>query len=117
MEDNMPDEVVTPFADGVGIIQGRMYNFLDWYWLAEDGRIWSSKKRAQVTADDPEYVAWLVGGGPTEWPRDEAGNQTDEALTAVFESYDIKVAGEPINGTVNAYVVKSSRPSSKSKSK
>lgn len=101
-DDQQAREAVEAMA---AFISFRQYNFLDWYWLADDGRIWGSKRRAALTADDPDYVAWLEGGPPSPWPRDNAGNQTDEALTAVLESYDIKVGGVPINGTARAFKV------------
>ncbi|MCA1452825.1 DUF4376 domain-containing protein [Bradyrhizobium sp. BRP22] len=68
------------------------YNPFDWYWLADDARLFSSSKQALVASDDPDYVAWSdAGNAATGWPRDDAGNQTDAALQAVLEPYELFV--------------------------
>lgn len=65
----------------------------DWYWTAEDGRIFGSVRQAAVEADDPAYAAWLAEGrAPTAWPRDDQGDQTDEALQAVLRPYGLFVS-------------------------
>ncbi|ABE63170.1 hypothetical protein Nham_2379 [Nitrobacter hamburgensis X14] len=67
------------------------YNPLDWYWLADDGRVYSSAQQARVPDDD---AAWLVrqgSGAWTPWPRDEAGEQTDAALQWVLAPYGLFV--------------------------
>jgi hypothetical protein len=73
----------------------RLYDYRDWYWLADDGRLWSSKAKALVLDTDPDYVTWSNHGPPTVWPRDDNGDQTDAALQAVFDSYDIVTGGIP----------------------
>jgi hypothetical protein len=65
-----------------------MFNAYHWFWLADDGRIFSSKQQALIASTDPDYVAWLeLPNEPTPWPRDDAGNQTDAALQAVLDPY------------------------------
>ena len=61
----------------------------DWYWLADDGRVFTSARQAVVTADDPAYVAFKAGANPTAWPRDEAGAQTAAALQDVLTPYGL----------------------------
>ena len=62
-----------------------LYDPKNWYWLAEDGRLFSSAVAAQVPKTDPAYAAWREAGGfPTTWPRDDAGEQTDAALQEVL---------------------------------
>lgn len=40
-----------------------------WYWLADDGRIYSAKDQALVSADDSGYKAFLANGKkPAPWP-------------------------------------------------
>lgn len=78
------------------VVAGRAYDFRDWYWQADDGRIYSSKARAIVQADDPAFVEFQAAAMPTPWPRDDAGEQTDAALQAVFDGYDITVGGVPV---------------------
>lgn len=63
----------------------------DWYWLAEDGRIYSSARQQLVKADDEQYVNWSENNGPTNWPRDDAGNQTAAALHEVVGAYGYSV--------------------------
>ena len=63
-----------------------------WYWLADDGRVYSGPLQAIVSQQDPGYVAWIEPGRvATAWPRDLAGNQTDAALQQVLEQHDMFV--------------------------
>jgi uncharacterized protein DUF4376 len=69
-----------------------MFNPMDWYWLADDSRVFGSAKQAIVTDADPDYQAWVAAGGDaTPWPRDDAGNQTNDALQAVLAPYNLFV--------------------------
>jgi hypothetical protein len=53
------------------------FNVANWYWLADDGRVFASARNIVVTETDQDYVAWKEAGGvATPWPRDEQGNQT-----------------------------------------
>lgn len=68
------------------------FNPYDWYWLADDGRLYGSAKQESATAADPDYVAWTDAGNvATIWPRDDAGNQTDDALQDVLAPYGMFV--------------------------
>jgi hypothetical protein len=91
--------------------QRRIYNILDWYWLADDGRIYSSKQQAVIPASDPGYVAFLDGGPATVWPRDANGDQSDAALQQVFDMANIQQGGVAMSLSVH------SAPPSKSKKK
>lgn len=63
----------------------KRYDPADWYWLADDGRLFASARVALVAATDAVYVAWGASGGvATVWPRDDAGNQTIAALQDVL---------------------------------
>ena len=57
---------------------------IHWYWLADDGRLFSSKSQTLVATDDPAYVAWDGPYDATVWPRDDAGAQTDASLQEVL---------------------------------
>ena len=61
----------------------------DWYWQADDGRVFASVRQAVVTADDPAFVAFTAGARPTAWPRDGAGAQTAAALQEVLTPYGL----------------------------
>jgi hypothetical protein len=66
------------------------YNPFDWYWLADDGRIFASASGSLVEGTDPSYVTWLAGERlPTPWPRDDEGEQTDAALQEVLAPYGL----------------------------
>ena len=67
------------------------FNAYNWYWLADDGRLFCSAKQAIVDASDADYVAWSVSNGPTPWPRDTTGNQTVAALQDVLTPYNLYV--------------------------
>ncbi|SHI80581.1 hypothetical protein SAMN02745911_1226 [Aureimonas altamirensis DSM 21988] len=67
------------------------FNPFDWYWLADDGRLFSSAVQAEVAADDAAYTEWSESNRATAWPRDEEGNQTDAALQEVLATYGLAV--------------------------
>jgi hypothetical protein len=64
-----------------------VFNPYAWYWLADDGRIFSSASETQVSANDSGYQAFLQIDAPTPWPRDDDGDQTDDSLQAVLDAY------------------------------
>ena len=66
-----------------------IYNPFNNYWLADDGRLFSSAVQALVSTTDPGFVVW--GGVPTPWPRDAANAQTDAALQEVLTPYNVFV--------------------------
>ncbi|PYE87390.1 hypothetical protein [Phyllobacterium leguminum] len=69
-----------------------MYDPYDWYWRADDGRVFSSARQAIVDADDEEYLGWRNDARqPTPWPLDDAGQQTDAALQAVLTPFGLYV--------------------------
>jgi hypothetical protein len=70
-----------------------MFNPYAWYWLADDGRIFSSKNQAQVPSSDQGYTDFIATESPTPWPRDDT-NQTDVALQDVLTSYNIYCTNE-----------------------
>jgi len=64
----------------------------DWYWLADDGRVYASARQAIVAKDDAGLAAWTAAGGyPTAWPKDDAGQQTPASLQAVLTPYGLWV--------------------------
>lgn len=68
-----------------------MFNVQDWYWLADDGRVFTSARQVIVDETDPGYVAWIAINTATPWPRDDAGNQTNAALQDVLAPYNLFV--------------------------
>jgi hypothetical protein len=70
------------------------YNPYDWYWLADDQRVFSSARQIIVPVDDPDYVNFQAVAAPTAWPRDNAGNQTDAALQDVLTPYGVYCTNE-----------------------
>lgn len=70
----------------------KFYNPFDWYWLREDGVIYSSNSQSYVSENDTIYASWCESGGSaTLWPRDEKGIQTDAALQDVLTPYGLKL--------------------------
>ena len=67
-----------------------LYDPKNWYWTADDDRIFASARIAIVDADDPDFVAWLAAGHlATPWPRDLDGGQTTAALQDVLTPYGL----------------------------
>jgi hypothetical protein len=69
------------------------FNPADWYWLASDGRVYSSKRNALVYSYDSPYMAFVAAkGAASPWPVDANGQQTTAALGAVLAAYGITIA-------------------------
>jgi hypothetical protein len=69
-----------------------MFNPLDWYWLADDKRVYASARQLIVDDSDATYMAWTDAGNiPTLWPRDADGNQTTAELQSVLTPYNLWV--------------------------
>lgn len=64
----------------------------DWYWLADDGRIFASARQIIVAEDDADYLVFRQMAMPTQWPRDDAGQQTDAELQKVLDPYNLFVS-------------------------
>jgi len=90
-----------------------LYRPGSWYWLREDGAVYSSDRGAVIAEGDAEYSSWTsTGQRATPWPKDADGNQTLAALQAVLpegtyaslDDYAAKVladaqaAGVEVNG-------------------
>ncbi|WP_028164130.1 DUF4376 domain-containing protein [Bradyrhizobium elkanii] len=68
------------------------YDPYNWYWLADDARLFASATSALIQSDDPAYVAWTQqGNAATPWPRDDAGEQTPAELQRALFPYRIHV--------------------------
>ncbi|NTI27680.1 DUF4376 domain-containing protein [Rhizobium rhizogenes] len=64
------------------------YDPSNWYWLADDGRLYASSSQTLVNKTDDAYVAWSSAGSkPTPWPQDENGEQSNAALQEVLSPY------------------------------
>jgi hypothetical protein len=67
------------------------FNAYNWYWLADDGRLFSGAKASLISDTDADYVAWSEINMATPWPRDDEGNQTLAELQRVLLPYVIMV--------------------------
>ena len=66
------------------------YNPFDWYWLGDDGRIFASAREIIIDGTDADYQTWVASGNlASAWPRDDAGNQSDDALQDVLTPYNL----------------------------
>ncbi len=83
----------------------RNVNIYDWYWLADDGRLYGSAAGAFLPLDTPSYATWLADGGtPRRWPEEENGGQTDAALQTVLAPYGLFVTLDPLKAALKARV-------------
>lgn len=85
----------TPDASLTSVAFGRMpaYDPSNWYWRAEDGRLFGSKDGALLIEEDPGFVRWTdLGGVPTVWPRDLSGEQTRAELDSVLAAAGVLTA-------------------------
>ena len=78
-------------VNGLAFAHARSYDPTDWYWIADDGRIFASARQVLVPEDDADYLAFVQMAMPSHWPRDAAGNQTDAELQSVLDPYNIFV--------------------------
>jgi hypothetical protein len=84
-----------------------MYDPLDWYWLASDGRLFASARQAIIAVSDDAYKAWLAAGNnPTPWPKDETATQTGVALQWVFDTIDAPIFVDLTSYAANARFLK-----------
>lgn len=68
------------------------YTPYNWYWLAKDGRIYSSALQSLINKTDALYVGWLASGNtPTRWPQDVAGEETIAELAKVLAPYGLVI--------------------------
>jgi hypothetical protein len=67
------------------------YDPANWYWKADDGRIFASARQIIVPDTDADYLVFIQRVAPTMWPRDTAGDQTDAALQEVLTPFNIFV--------------------------
>jgi hypothetical protein len=65
----------------------------NWFWRADDGRIYSSAQHALVEGDDDDFIAFERDNGfVTPWPSDDASNQTDAALEEVLRLHGLSLS-------------------------
>lgn len=67
------------------------YNPFNWYWLADDERVYASARQLIVDSTDADYVAWDADNTATPWPRDSVGNQTNPSLQDTLAPYRLFV--------------------------
>jgi hypothetical protein len=67
-----------------------MFNPQDWYWKADDDRVFASARSAVVTTSDAGYLAFLAAhGGFARWPTDIHGAQTIQSIQDVLTPYGL----------------------------
>ncbi len=75
------------------------YDPVNWYWLADDGRLFASGRQAIVADSDHTYQDWLTEGNfPSRWPVDDNNIQSNAALQWIFENAGVNIFVE-----LNAY--------------
>jgi hypothetical protein len=68
------------------------YDLSDWYWKDGTGKIFSSKKRSIIPANDRDFANWQKNNKPSVWPRDANGTQTNDALNEVMAYIGVTVS-------------------------
>lgn len=67
-----------------------MFNPGNWYWVQENGSVFSSAKRKFYAQSNADFKAWLAEGNiPTQYPRDETGNQSEDELAATLLEHGV----------------------------
>ena len=80
-----------------------MFDAKNWYWLGSSGRVYSSAKQSIIDEKDKDYLAWKAGGNlPTPWPKNDAGEETDEALAAVLVANGLQMFPPTLGETKEA---------------
>jgi hypothetical protein len=81
---------VAEFEHALKVTGMRVFNVYDYYWLADDGRVYSSAKQEIVNSTDPDYAAWFADGNVAKsWPRALDGSQTDKTLQEYLKPYNL----------------------------
>ncbi|RXG91601.1 DUF4376 domain-containing protein [Bradyrhizobium zhanjiangense] len=68
-----------------------IYDPNDWYWRADDGRVFASARQITVDETDADFIAFAEQQLPSSWPRDESGEQTYAELQRVLFPFRIAV--------------------------
>lgn len=68
-----------------------MFDARNWYWLADDGRVFASGRQAIIDSEDAHFQAARSQGKITRWPEDDAGAQTNASLQLVLSPYALWV--------------------------
>jgi hypothetical protein len=63
-----------------------------WFWLADDGRVFSSERGLIVDTSDAAYIEFISVQSAAPWPRDANGNQTELSLQAALAPLGIGIS-------------------------
>lgn len=81
-----------------------MYDPTNWYWRADDDRLYSSARQSLIESDDSAFLAWVADGRrATRWPVDADGEQTDAALQDVLAPHGLTLWPVPLKEKLTAY--------------
>lgn len=69
------------------------FNPANWYWAADDGRVYASARQLIVAETDDAFQSAQATGRKTRWPIDDNGAQTLASLSAVVSAYGLRVPG------------------------
>lgn len=65
----------------------------DWFWLADDGKVYSSATQSVISKTATAYKTFTDGGDkPTRWPEDADGKQTEASLLEVIGVYGLAIS-------------------------
>lgn len=64
------------------------FNPSNWYFTADDGRVFSTARMLTTDANDAGYLAFVAtNGGSARWPVDEGGAQTVASIQDVLSAH------------------------------
>jgi hypothetical protein len=67
-------------------------DFAKWYWLADDGRVFSAERGIVVDDQDADYQAFAAAQTAATWPRDANGDQTETSLLEALEPFGFGIS-------------------------
>lgn len=63
----------------------------NWFWIADDGRVYSSASQSISNDADFTFIEWHKDSAPTRWPENDAGEQTNAELAKVLAPYGLLI--------------------------
>jgi hypothetical protein len=95
-------------GDPTGGATGASVSPTNFYWAADDGRIFSSAVMDVIATpgNDLAYQQWLTDGGvPGLWPYDANGQQTNDSMLNLLATYGIVPPGETSKEALMEYAI------------
>jgi len=67
-----------------------MFNPADWYWIKQDGKVYSSARQREYAPSNTGYKEWrALGNRATPYPTDIGGNDSEAELASVLAAHGL----------------------------